>query len=434
MSDHSSARATRVMALVRWALLIAVTALAGASVYRFWGPLPERAGVASDARFYCPMHPQITSPNPGDCPICHMALEPIPSDRSHGAQTVMATDAGRAQDAAALPLATVTLALDRQQLGGVVSEPVRRGGAVGALRAPAVVEASERGRYEVRVRAPGFVERVAVRETGAEVAAGQPLAWVYAPQVFQVQQELLAARRWAGQPGGARSADAYAASRQSLELLGMAPVDIDAMLLVGAPLRAVPVRAPAGATVVRNAAVQGAYATPDAALYELADLSRVWVVASVWERDLARVRRGATARFVPGGGGPAVTARVLLVEPAVAADSRAARVRMEAPNPARALRPGMYGEAYFEGVSDGGVARLELPRDAVIDTGAARYVFVQTGEGTFEPRTVRLGALFEDRWEVLDGVLEGERVVSRGTFMVDSESRLRAALAQRGAP
>ena len=219
MSDHSSARATRVMALVRWALLVAVTALAGASVYRFWGPLPERAGVASDARFYCPMHPQITAPNPGECPICHMALEPIPTERARAPQPAMATDAGHAHDAAALPLATVTLALDRQQLGGVVSEPVRRGGAVGALRAPAVVEASERGRYEVRVRAPGFVERVAVRETGAEVAAGQPLAWVYAPQVFQVQQELLAARRWAGPPGGARSADVSAASRQSLDAI-----------------------------------------------------------------------------------------------------------------------------------------------------------------------------------------------------------------------
>ena len=427
-----SARSMRVMALVRWALLVAVTAVASASVYRFWGPAPEHAA-ASHARFYCPMHPQITSQAPGECPICHMTLEPIPDERGdHGGHSHDASTVSERADAGALAhLVEVTLTLDRQQLGGVVSEPVRAGSSLRSLRVPGVIEVPEGARSEVRVRAPGFLERVAVRESGVTVAVGQPLAWIYAPQLYQTQQELLNAARWSGQPGGAHASDVRGASRQALELLGMAPQDVDSMIAAGVPTRAVPIRAPAAATVMRVSAVPGLYTTPETALYELADLRRVWIIANVWERDMSAVRRGAVARFITGAGAE-VSARVLLVETAVSTESRAARVRLEAANPSMTLRPGTYGEVLFD-PSSAGAARLEVPRDAVIDTGLERYVFVQTSEGSFSPRLVRTGALTGDRWEVLGGLREGERVVSRGTFMVDSESRLRAALAEGGA-
>lgn len=427
-----SARSMRVMALVRWALLIAVTSVASASVYRFWGPTPERAA-SSQARYYCPMHPQITSPTSGECPICHMALEPIPDERGdHGAHSRSAVTPNAHADAGALAhLVEVNLTLDRQQLGGVVSEPVRASSSLRTIRVPGVIEVPEGARAEVRVRAAGFLERVAVRESGVNVTAGQPLAWIYAPQLYQTQQELLNAARWSGQPGSAHAGDVSAASRQALELLGMAPQDIDSMIAAGVPTRAVPVRAPAFATVMRVTAVPGLYATPEVALYELADLRRVWIVANVWEREMGAVRRGAVARFITGQGAE-VSARVLLVETSVSTESRAARVRLEAASPSMSLRPGTYGEVLFE-ASGAGAQRVEVPRDAVIDTGLERYVFVQTGEGAFAPRLVRTGALTADRWEVLEGLREGERVVSRGTFMVDSESRLRAALAEGGA-
>ena len=437
MSDGVSPRAMRVMAVVRIALLMFVTALAGASLYRAWGPVSDRVGAAPQGRFYCPMHPEITASAPGECPICHMALVALDAPGDHAASHAHShtesapRDASEPSDASVTgALTTVMLTLDRQQLGGVVSEPVRRATGGATLRVPAVIEAPEGGRAEVRVRAAGFVERVAVRESGARVARGQVLAWVYAPQVFQAQQELLTATQWSAQPGNVRAAEVAAAARQSLELLGMSPADIDAVVAARAPLRAVPLRSTAAGTVVRANAVQGAYATPDAALYELADLTRVWAVASVWERDLSRIRVGATARFESG----AVSARatVLRVEPALATDSRSARVRLDVPNGSMALRPGAYGEAVFEAPRDGGIGALEVPRDAVIDTGTERYVFVQTGDGVFAPRAVRTGSLRGDRLEVFEGLTEGERVVSRGTFMVDSESRLRAALA-RGA-
>ncbi len=131
MTAGPSQRSLQVMAVVRWVLIIAVTAVASASVYRFWGPLPERAGLTR-ALYYCPMHPQITSPTPGECPICHMSLERIPDDRSgdahnHGADDAGApVDGGDAGQSVAAHLVEVMLTLDRQQLGGVASEPVRR--------------------------------------------------------------------------------------------------------------------------------------------------------------------------------------------------------------------------------------------------------------------------------------------------------------------
>jgi Cu(I)/Ag(I) efflux system membrane fusion protein len=416
------------MSIVRWLLIIATTALATTTMLRFWGPDPRGSANSHDARYYCPMHPQITSPTAGECPICHMALEVVTAERS----AVVTSDAhapSHTTDAAATELATVMLSLDRQQAGGIVCEAARRGAIRSELRVPAIIEAAEGRRAEVRVRAAGFVERVAVRESGTVVAAGQPLAWVFSPQVFQAQQELLAARRWSAEATGVNAA---AAARQSLELLGMASVDLDAMVRTGVALRAVPVRAPLGGTVVRAGAVLGGYATPEVALYEIADLARVWAVASVWERDLVHVHRGALVSFVATGSAEPISARVLLIEPSVSPETRTARVRLDVTNQgAQRLRPGAYGEAIFATQRDAGVAPgvLTVPRDAVLDTGRDRYVFVCRGDGSFEPRSVHVGAPSAERLEVHDGLRDGEAVVARGAFMVDSESRLRAALA-----
>jgi Cu(I)/Ag(I) efflux system membrane fusion protein len=189
----------------------------------------------------------------------------------------------------------------------------------------------------------------------------------------------------------------------------------------------VPIRAPIGGYVTRYAAVLGQYATPEMTLYELSDLSRVWIVASLYERDLARVRRGMAAQFAAAGeSAPPIEARVEIIEPSVGAETRTARVRLSVANPSMRLRPGQYGDVTF---ALPGTASLVVPRDAVADTGAAQYVFVDSGGGRFEPRRVRTGVLAGEDLEVIDGLREGERVVARGSFMVDSESRLQAALA-----
>jgi Cu(I)/Ag(I) efflux system membrane fusion protein len=465
-------RGVGVMAVVRWLILLAVAAVAGWTVWSFWGPGAQRAATQAEARYYCPMHPQITSPEPGECPICHMNIEPIPRERTQptgpmgaamvadggtlpatgsreGAMAMPAGGDGAAGDAALEGVVPVTLTLERQQRVGVATAPVTRRVVGQELRAPAVVEAPEDAMAQVHVRAPGFLERVAVSASGVQVARGQTLAWIYSPEIYRVQQELLTAHRWAREhpaadahdpaaPGerlhtaGAQSSAMEMAARTNLSLLGLSEGDIDEIVRRDAPLRAVPIRAPRSGFVVRRAAVLGLYATPELALYEIADLSRVWVVASVYERDLPRVRAGAAARFVPASRpGEPITARVTLVEPEVAAATRTARVRLEVANAGLRLRPGEYGDVLF---APSAAPVLVVLRDAVIDDGRQQYVFVDRGEGRFEPRRVRTGALVEDQLPVLEGLREGERVVTRGNFMIDAESRLQSALAATPPP
>jgi Cu(I)/Ag(I) efflux system membrane fusion protein len=422
--EAPSARGLRVMAAVRWLLLALVTVAAGSAVWTLWGPEASPHAAHEEDRFYCPMHPQIRSPRPGQCPICHMHLEPIPAER----QAERAPDA-RAHPSAPADVVAVSLSAEKQKVIGLATSVASRGSLGDRLRVPGVVSAPETGRAEVRVRAPGFVEQVAVRQTGVRVTRGQVLAWIYSPEIYRAQAELIAASRWGDAPGALASGagEIAPAARRGLELLGVAGSDIDEIARTGKPLRAVPVRAPSAGYVTRYAAVLGTRADPETVLYEIADLSSVWVVASVHERDLASVRAGTPARFTWTAGKPeAVTARVDLVEPALDEATRTGRVRLVVSNPDGRLRPGQFGDVELELPAAEG---LFVPRDAVIRTGEHEYVYVDTGGDRFEPRTVRTGLLRDGRTQILDGIAEGERVVTRGSFMLDSESRLRASLA-----
>lgn len=442
-------RAHRVMAVVRWLLLVAVVAFAGATVWRYWGPAEHAPSAAREARYYCPMHPQIRSPDPGECPICFMRLEPIPADRRHQAPAEAASSSRAASDAAPAPHApaasgapagaasalpevmAVTVGADQQRAIGLVTSPVERATVGQRLRVPAVVSATDSGRSEVRVRAPGFVERVAVRQTGERVRRGQPLAYVYSPEIYRAQAEFLAASRWSeATPAGAPPSgapDLVAAARRGLELLGLGRGDLDRLSRTGQPIRAIAVRAPASGTITRFGAVLGARADPETILYEISDLSTVWVVASVHERDMSAVPIGATARFTSASGNAsALTARVDSVEPAIDEPTRTSRVRLVVRNPDGRLLPGQYGEVELELP---GAPRLLVPRDAVVRTGEHTYVYVAAPGDRFEPRRVTAGREREGRVEILAGLSEGERVVTRGGFMLDSESRLQASLA-----
>ncbi|MCC7382242.1 MAG: efflux RND transporter periplasmic adaptor subunit, partial [Deltaproteobacteria bacterium] len=243
--------------------------------------------------------------------------------------------------------------------------------------------------------------------------------------------------RWSGAGSGdgtapTGAADIAPAARRALELLGLSTTDIEEITRTGRPIRAVAVRAPASGYVTRFNAVLGSRAEPETVLYEIADLSSVWVVASVHERDLNAMRVGMTARFATTNAPTEpLSGRVDLIEPLLEESTRTTRVRLVVPNREGRLRPGQFGEVEFEIPASAG---LFVPRDAVIRTGEHEYVYVATSAERFEPRVVRTGLSREGRVQVLSGVAEGDRVVTRGSFMLDSESRLQASLAAAPAP
>ncbi len=423
-----SIRGLRVMAGVRWILLALVTLVAVRTMWTFWGPGAAAPSSHQENHFYCPMHPQIRSPEPGECPICHMNLEPIPAERRAEAPATLPpsspVDAPR-------DVVAVSMSVEKQQAIGVTSAAVMSDSLGGSLRVPGVINAPETGLAQVRVRAAGFVEKVAVSQTGVRVARGQTLVWIYSPEIYRAEEEFLAATRWNAVPvpsGGAPSpaADIASAGRRSLELLGLDNADIEEIVRTGRPMRALPVRAPSPGYVTRFNAVLGSRADPETVLYELADLSTVWVVASVHERDVGNLRVGMTAHFVITGQQiTPIEARVELVEPLLEESTRTSRVRLAVRNRDFLLRPGQFGEVTFDLPAAEG---LFVPREAVIHTGEHEYVYVATGNEKFEPRVVRTGTEVDARIQIIEGLSAGERVVTRGSFMLDSESRLKASL------
>lgn len=481
-------RGVPAMAVVRWLLLLG-TMLAAAGAW--WSFVHTDPALAHAPKFQCPMHPQITSPDPGECPICHMNLEPIDPTRTDDATQVEPVSHAHASTptvyrcpmhpeqqslapgtcalckmdlepvpAAEAPTvyqcpmhpeqqslspgtcsickmdleplarqellpppagtATLKLSLDRQQSVGVRSADVVAIDYTPKLRAPAVLQLAESGSAQVHARASGFIEQIAVTETGVRVHKGQKLAEMYSPEIYQAQTELLAARGWSG----TAATGANAAARQRLELLGMTRAAIDRMAASGKPSRTVDLVAPIGGVVVARTAVLGAFVDPASALYEIRDRDTLYVIAEVPAGRGELIAAGARGHLIiPTRPGFDRELRVDLVYPELDAAARSFRVRMTVTEPG--LRAGEYGIVEFHLPPRHVTA---IPRDALVATGAATYVFVDRGGGHFEPRTVTVGPSFDEQVEITAGLQPGERVVTGATFLVDAESRLRAAL------
>jgi Cu(I)/Ag(I) efflux system membrane fusion protein len=375
------------------------------------GAAPADAGSpAVSGGYTCPMHPDVHTDAPGRCPYCGMDLVPVSPPKS---------------DSAPSDTAPITLALDRVQAVGVRTALVERLSSAGGLRLTAAVEVPEQGRAEVHVRAAGYVEAIHVKDLGVKVRAGQPLVSVYSPEVFQAQQELLAMGTWST-PG--LPPPPTAAAHKKLELLGVGKETIDRIVAGGQAVRALGVSSPITGYVTKKDVVLGSYAMPDKVLFEVADLGRVYLIASAYPHQLAVVRVGDEATFTtPSLPGHVFTTKVDLVYPQMDLSTRTARVRFRVDNAELNLRPGQFGVVEIAGRR---ADALTIPMDAVIDTGRSLYVFIAGEGGRFEARHVELGEQIDSRFVVRAGLREGERVVSGATFLIDAESRLQASLVQ----
>ena len=338
------------------------------------------------------------------------------------------------------PPGTVRIAPEKQQLLGVRTEPAAHRDLRRTVRAAGTVQPNERLLYRVTPRFEGWIEKLHVNTTGQAVARGQPLMEVYSPDLVSAQEEYLIAQRAIGE-SRASGAEAQAVMQRlgesalgRMRNLGISDTELETLRTEGKGRRTITYRSPAAGVVMQKPSVQGMRFMPGELLYEIVDLSTVWLVADVAERDLGLVKLGQPATLrMAAYPDRTFTGKVVFIQPTLEAATRTARVRVELANPGGLLKPAMYAEAELAAGHPRGKA-LAVPESAVLDSGTRQAVLVQRAPGLFEPRDVKLGMRADGYAEVLDGVKAGEQVVVRANFLIDAESNLRAALGTFSAP
>jgi len=452
-------------------VLAVVLAVVGAiGVIAWYGESGGRHAAHADAEYFCPMHPTIVRDKPGECPICGMKLEKraapgaaattpgpstpaerrvlfyrhpmdpsIHSDRpakdSMGMDYVPVYEEQAQGAPTAEGRAAIKVPPDRAQLLGIRSVPVDSGFTGGTVHTVGRVAMDERRREVVHAKYEGYVEKLFVDFTGKPVRKGQPLLAIYSPELAAAQKEYLVARGAqtrlgdSSVPGVATGgAELAEASRQRLRSFDVGPEEIAALEKTGTPRPTVTLRSPVSGVVIDKTAVEGMKVSPADRLYEIADLSHVWILAEVYEKDLGSVRVGLPARVTlatqPGG---EWRGTVTFVSPTVKPDTRTVEARIEVDNAFGALKPDMFVDVSLESAPS---SALTVPESAVIPTGERTLVFVDKGDGHYEPREVALGARVPGGYEVRRGLTAGERVVVSANFLLDSESSLRAAIAR----
>jgi len=320
---------------------------------------------------------------------------------------------------------SVKLSPGKIQRTGVKSEPASQRIIRTAIRAPGTIQLDERRASIVSFRFEGFIERVENVTTGEHVHKGQALMRVYSPSLSSAAAEYLSALNAKADSGV--SAQALKGARRRLENLGMPEKAIAEIERTREISLSIPWLAPQDGEILERAAVNGMRAAPGDMLFRIADHQVVWVLVDIAERDLEGIAIGQKVDVRPRAFANRVfSGDVALIYPHLNAQTRTARVRIELANPDGLLRPDMYVDAEIDTGSPQPV--LAVPESSILDTGSRQAVFVDKGQGRFEPRDVKLGHRGGGYVEIRQGVTEGEPVVVSANFLIDAESNLMAAL------
>ncbi|MBI5575180.1 MAG: efflux RND transporter periplasmic adaptor subunit [Deltaproteobacteria bacterium] len=432
---------------------------------------------AGKAKYTCGMHPFIISDKPGACPICGMTLtkieeagaaatpataaqaggaakgerkllfyrhpmnpgvtSPVPAKDEMGMDYIPVYEDEVKGSGAGVNLpegyATVQVGMERVQLAGIQSVPAVRETISHPVRAVGIVVPDERRVRRVQTKIEGWIEKLYTNFTGQLVTKGQPLLDIYSPELVASQREYLVAigmrDRLRNNPyveEREMSEQLVESSRRRLELFDVPQSFITELERTKNPRRTVTLNAPASGYVTGKEIFEGTRVMPGMDLLTVTDLSRVWIEADLYEYEAQSVRMGQTASLeTVAEPGAKLKGRVAFIYPTFSPETRTLRVRFDFPNPGLRLKPQMYANVSLDLHSMTGVV---IPDSALIETGVRVIAFVDAGGGSFEPREVKVGVRGNGKAQILSGVKAGEKVAVGANFLLDSESKLRAAL------
>lgn len=333
-----------------------------------------------------------------------------------------------AMDSGTEPGSTVELTEDEQRAAGVQISEVRHQRLTTEISAFGRVEEPESRLSTISARVAGRVDKLYLQYTGQNVQRGQAIVEIYSPELLSASEEYKLALdsrnqlKAAAEPEAIQAADDLVlASRRRLELWGMKPQQIE-QIAAGHSNPDVTVYSSASGTVVERKVTQGQYVNTGDVLYSVADLSTVWVKADVYESDLPQIRAGQPVVITSDAlSGKTIHGSVEFIEPQASVETRTVPVHIHVANPGMRLRPGMFVRAVFNQRQENA---LVIPRSAVLDTGTRKLVYVAKQNGVFEAREVQTGTPSNDLFPVISGVKSGERIVTNGNFLIDSQTRL----------
>jgi Cu(I)/Ag(I) efflux system membrane fusion protein len=445
---------------LKWFPLTALAlALGGAAVLSPTGcGRRDAAGQDADKTLYtCGMHPQVVQDHAGNCPICGMKLTPIrkqagtaqtraaavprerkvkyykstmmpgevrqtPGKDSMGMDMVAVyDDEAAAEDSSAIAIDSVTTQNMGIRTASVTRGPLRR-----LIRTVGVIDYNETTLADVTIKFKGWIEKLYVDATGQQVHRGEPLFEIYSPELYSAQREYLLSLDQATNSPGSDSLKKSALTK--LKFFDISDEQIAELDRTREPHKTLRIVAPQDGFVMEKMVVEGQMIEPGMKIYRLADLGLVWVQAQVYEQDLPYIRLGqevtVTLSYLSDR---EFRGRVTYIYPNIDEKTRTARVRMEFHNPGYFLKPGMFATVHV--ISELEPSVLLVPDMAILRSGEKNTVFVALEEGKFAPRSVTLGPQAEnDMYQVISGLKDGERIVTSGQFMLDSESQLREAI------
>ncbi|MBD3855450.1 MAG: efflux RND transporter periplasmic adaptor subunit [Acidobacteria bacterium] len=413
----------------------------------------EHAG-RGEGLFTCPMHPDILEEEPGSCPICGMDLVPTkgesdpvegdreilfyrnPMDPSITSPVPRKDEMGMdyvpvyAEDAESVAADGVVVTIDPmvQQNMNVVTRRVQRRDIAHKIRTVGYLDYDQERMVSVTTKYPGFIEKTYVNHIGQPIQKGQPLFEIYSPELVQTEQELLAAVRYvrnlssAPEDARGRAEALLEAARQRLRYWDISVEQIRQLEETGEVFRTLQVAAPANGVIMkRMPGLEGMATKPGMELLHIADLSNLWLTVEIFDEQLPWLDTGSSATvtlsYFPG---VTYRGRVRYIEPEVSEKTRTIQLTLDVPNRDRRLRVGMYATVVFEPVAATDV--ITVPAESIIRTGERDIVVVALGDGRFAPRDVILGPRSDGFIQVLEGLSDGDEIVTSAQFLIDSES------------